>query len=170
MDFAELNRDCLYDLKLKMQFLATENIRQIKLPELARETKGRPALIEISQPLETERAPEIRETNIGAQRSQFDGRVEGKRSALRGKAVERVAVEMVAVGWVCWPIGIGVVRRDYPDYPAWLRYAMKLAHERHDVGNMLDHMAANDLVKFVVRERIGQDAQVVNDVSLGARV
>jgi hypothetical protein len=34
---------------------------------------------------------------------------------------------------------------------------MKLAYEGHNVGNMLDHMAAYDLVKFIVAERIWQD-------------
>ena len=44
----------LHNLKLKLQFLATKNIRQIELPKFSREAKSGPALVEIGQPLKTE--------------------------------------------------------------------------------------------------------------------
>jgi urease gamma subunit len=43
---------------------------------------------------------------------------------------------------------------------------MKLAHKRHNVGNVLDYVAANDLIEFVIAEGIRQNAQVVNHVGV----
>ena len=56
------------------------------------------------------------------------------------------------------------------DQSAGFCYAMQFADERHDIRDVLDHMAANDLIKFVISERIRQHAEIVNDVCVGARV
>ena len=76
-----LLRRLLHDFELEIQFLATKDCRQIKLPELSREAEGGPTLIEINQKLHAQRAPEIRETNVRGQRFQLSGRVERKRCA-----------------------------------------------------------------------------------------
>lgn len=52
----------------------------------------------------------------------------------------------------------------------WFSNAVKFANERHDVRNVLDHVATNDLVKFVVAEWIRQHAEIVKDVSIGTRI
>ena len=77
---------------------------------------------------------------------------------------------MVSVGWIRWPIGICVVRRNDFYQSAGFSYAVKLADERHDVGDVLDYVTTNDLIKFVIAERIREDTQVVNDVRVRPRV
>ena len=56
----------LHNLKLKMQFLAAEDVREIELPELSRKTKSGPALVEVGYPFETQHAPKICQADIGA--------------------------------------------------------------------------------------------------------
>ena len=127
-------------------------------------------MIEIGEPFKTDRAPEICKTHVCAERSQLDGSIKRKRSALGHEAGERVAVEMVAMSWIGRPIRIRVVRRYYFYQPRRLSYAMKLADKRHNVGNVLDYVAANDLIEFVIAERVRQHTQVVNHVGVRPRI
>jgi hypothetical protein len=62
------------------------------------------------------------------------------------------------------------MRRDDFDQTAGFRYAMKLTDEGHYVRNVFDYVPTNDQIKFVIAERIRQDTQVMNDVSVCPRV
>ena len=73
---------------------------------------------------------------------------------------------MVSVRRVSRPVGVGIVRRDNLDDPAGFCYAVKLAHEGHHIRHVLDNVAANDLVKFIVGERIRKYAEIVDDVGV----
>ena len=48
--------------------------------------------------------------------------------------------------------------------------SMQFRDEPEYIRNMLDDVAANDLFKFVVVERIREGAEIVNDVCVAARV
>ena len=78
----------LQDLKLKMEFLAATDVRQVKLPKLSRETKRGPALVKIGQPFEPECAPEICKTDVNAHRPQFHRRIKRKWSLVWHEAGE----------------------------------------------------------------------------------
>ena len=68
-----------HNLEFKIEFLAAKDRREIELPKFSREAKRRPALIEIHQQLEAERAPEIGQTHVSGDWLEFCGRVERKR-------------------------------------------------------------------------------------------
>ena len=153
-----------------MKFLATENIRQIKLPELAREAKAGPALVEISEPFDSECSPEIGQAYVGAQWPQLNGSVERKGRTFRHEAGEGVTVEMISMSGVGGPIRIRIMRRHNLYQTRWFGYAMKFADKRHDIGDVLDHVTANDLIEFVIGEGIGKYTEVVNHVRISPRV
>ncbi len=77
---------------------------------------------------------------------------------------------MIAVRRVGRPIGIRVMRRNELYASAVFRNAVKLGDESHHVGNVFDNVVGDDEIKFVVRERIRNDSQIVNHVSRRARV
>ena len=62
------------------------------------------------------------------------------------------------------------MRSDDFDQTTWFSNSVKFANKRHYVRHVFDHMPANDLVKLIVRERIRKDSEIVNDVSMTARV
>ena len=78
----------LNGLQLKMQFLSPNHVAQIELPELAREAKRWPTLIEIDDEFQTQRAPEIRQRNVSADRFQPDLSIKGKQLTIVDEAVE----------------------------------------------------------------------------------
>ena len=47
---------------------------------------------------------------------------------------------------------------------------MQFRYEPKYVRDVLDHVTTNDLVEFIVCERIRNDAEIVNDVCVTARV
>ena len=94
------------DGELEGQLLAATDHAEIELPELSRESQLRPALVDVDQQLQTEGAPDIRQRDISANGFQPNVRVEGKELAVFDKAVERVAVEMIAMCRVSGPVGI----------------------------------------------------------------
>ncbi len=77
-----------HDLKLKVEFLAAEDIRQVELPKLPGEAKRGPALVKIGYPFETERVPEICKTDVSADRPQLYSCVKRKRRTLGHEAGE----------------------------------------------------------------------------------
>jgi hypothetical protein len=56
------------------------------------------------------------------------------------------------------------------DEATWFGNAMQFRDEAHHIGNVFDHMPTNDLVKFVVRKRIRNGAQIVNYIRLSPRI
>jgi hypothetical protein len=160
----------LDDLELEVQFLAAKDVTQVKLPELACESKRRPTLIQIRDELKPDGAPQIRQTHVDANRFQLDICVEGKEAAILHEAIKRVAVEVIAMSRVRGPVGVGVVRRDEFDSSARSGDAMKLRDEGHHIRHMLGHMATDDFVKLIIIERIRDDAEVVYHIRIGARV
>lgn len=48
--------------------------------------------------------------------------------------------------------------------------AMQLANKSHHVGKMLDYVAADDFIEFIIFEGVGQRSEVVNHIRLGARI
>src|SRR5438876_9216092 len=107
-----MNLTLLRNLKFKSQLFAAHNCAQIKLPELARETEARPALVEVYKKLQTKRPPKIRQRYVGANRFESDIRVERKELSIVDKAIEGITIEMIAVCRIRWPIGIRVMRSD----------------------------------------------------------
>src|SRR5689334_16378947 len=77
---------------------------------------------------------------------------------------------MIAVRWVGSPVGIRVMRRENFQFAAGLRDAMQLGDETDYVGHMLDYMATNNLFKLIVAEWKRKDAEIVNHVSVAARI
>src|SRR5438094_306352 len=108
----------LDNFKLELQFFAAADRAEVELPKLSRESKLRPALIEINDQLQTNRAPNVRERNVSANWLEPDVGVERKQLPILDKAVERIAVEVIAVGGIGWPIRIRVVRRKNQDAAA----------------------------------------------------
>ena len=49
-------------------------------------------------------------------------------------------------------------------------YAMKFADEGHYVGNVLNHVAANNLIEFIVGKRIRDYAKIVDDVGVATMI
>ena len=74
---------------------------------------------------------------------------------------------MIAMGGICGPIGIRTMRRYNPDAAARFRDAIKLADECDHVGHVLDDMTTDDFVELIVGERIGNVAEIMNDVGMG---
>lgn len=77
---------------------------------------------------------------------------------------------MISVGRVGGPIGIRIVRRNNLQFATGLGDAMQLSHEADYIWNMLDYMATDDLLKFVVHERIRKHPEVVDDVGMTPRI
>lgn len=48
--------------------------------------------------------------------------------------------------------------------------AMEFGNEPKYVRHVLDHVTTNDLVELIVSERIWNDAKIMNDISVTARV
>lgn len=161
MPFAVLDH-----FKFKVKLFSATDIAQIKLPELAREAKRRPVLIQIGDQLQTYRPPEVGQADIRAHRFQFDCGVERKRCALGHEACEGITVELIAMSWIGSPVRVRVMRRDNSDAAAGLRDPMQFSNEHHHVRHMLDDVTANDLIEFAIGEGIRHDAQIVNHVCL----
>src|SRR5512141_1503442 len=58
------------------------------------------------------------------------------------------------------------MRRGNHDVTTGLSNAVQLRYERHHVGYMLGDVPADDGVEFVVREGIGDGAEIMNHVSV----
>ena len=58
------------------------------------------------------------------------------------------------------------MRRENLQNTAGPRDAMQLVYETKHIGNMLDHVTTNDLIEFVVSERIWTRAEIVNHVCM----
>jgi hypothetical protein len=77
---------------------------------------------------------------------------------------------MVLMGRIRCPIGVRTVRGN--DLYAAARFgdAVQLADKRHYVGNVLNNVTAYDLVKLVIGKRIGEHAQIVNNIGVSTRI
>src|SRR5437870_5056730 len=124
------------DFELKTKFFAATDRAEIELPKLSRESELRPALIEVDEQLQTNHAPNIRQRNISANRLEPHVCVKRKELPVFDKAIERITVEVIAVGRIGGPIRIRIVRRDDQNAAAGLSNAMKLGDESHDIGNV----------------------------------
>lgn len=80
-----------------MQFFATENRREIKLPKFSSEAKCRPVLVKVCDPLQADRLPEVCERDIGANWSEFQRGVKRKGRTLGDEAAKRITVEVIAM-------------------------------------------------------------------------
>ena len=141
---------------------------EVKLPKLSEEPEGAPILIKVGYEFQADRSPKISQAYVRSNGTKLDRSVERKRSALGHEAGERITIEVITMRRIGGPVRVCVMRRDdlYP--AAGFRNAMKLAHERHYIGNVFDDVAANDSIKFVVSEWIGHDAKIVDDVGVRA--
>src|SRR4051812_45655986 len=102
-----------HDFKFEIEFFPAADRRQIELPKLSREAKGRPALVEINNELQAQRAPDICQTHVRPYRSEFSGGVKRKRCARRNETGERIAVEVIAMSWISCPVRIRIMWREY---------------------------------------------------------
>ena len=81
-NFRECRPDkLLHNFEFEVEFLTTQNTREVELPKLSREPPRRPALIEIDNKLDAQRTPEIGEAHVRRQRFQLRARVKRKRRA-----------------------------------------------------------------------------------------
>src|ERR1041384_1620998 len=64
------------------------------------------------------------------------------------------------------------MRSDYVDATARFGNAIQLSDKGHDVRHMFRDVTADDLIKFVIRKRVRNDAEIMNHVSMafGVRV
>ena len=74
---------------------------------------------------------------------------------------------MVPVRWVVSPVGVGVMRRQQPDPAAGSGDAVKLADKRDHIRHMLDDVIRDNQLKLIIRKRIRQFPEIVNDVGTG---
>lgn len=74
---------------------------------------------------------------------------------------------MISMRRISGPVGIGVVRSDDLEPAAWLGNAVKLGNKSHYVRDVLNHMAADYLVEFVVSKRIRHYSQIVDHIRMG---
>src|SRR5215471_11333067 len=126
--------------KFELEFFAAHDVAEIELPELAGETEAGTSLIQIHNELNTQRAPEICQRNVGAHRFQPNFGIKSKDLSFLYKAIKRVAVEMIAMSRVRRPIGVRIVRRGYENPPARFGNPVELRDESHDVRHMLGNM------------------------------
>jgi len=77
---------------------------------------------------------------------------------------------MVPMGWIGGPVRICVVRSDDLNAPTGSGNSMQLTNECHHVGDVFNDVSADDQIKFVVWEWIWQNAEVVNNIGVAARV
>src|SRR5687767_7971025 len=77
---------------------------------------------------------------------------------------------MVAMGGIGGPVRIGVMRGHDPYSTPGFGDPVQLRNEGHHVRYVLYHVAADDFVKLVVGERIGYDAEVVDDIGISPRI
>src|SRR6267143_2800505 len=119
-------------------------------------------LIEVCYPLQSHSAPKIRQRYVGRDGSQFYCRIERKRCAVGHEAGEGITIEMVSMSRIRRPVGVCAVRRNHLYAPARSGNAVQFADKRHDIGNVLDDVTADDLVEFVVGKGIGYNAKIVN--------
>lgn len=61
-------RCCFNSFEFEMKFFASEDVAQVELPELARETQRRPTLIQVGDELKTQGTPEVGERNVSTNR------------------------------------------------------------------------------------------------------
>ena len=148
----------LQNFKLKMEFLTTKDVRQVKLPKLPGEAKSRPALVKVGYPFETQHSPKICQTDVGPHWAQLNSCIKRKGSSIGHEAGEGITIEMVSVCWIGSPIGVRIMWRHDFYQTRGFGYSMKLAHKRHDIRNVFNHVAANDKVKFIVGKRIRQNS------------
>ena len=161
-----LDHSGFLNLKLKLKLFTTDQCAQIELPKLSGEAERGPPLIEIDDELKSYGSPKIRERDVSPNRLQLYFCVEWEKLTIVDEAVERVAVEVITVGWVAGPIRVRVMRRDDRDARAGFRNSIKLSHQRHHIGNVFKHVAANNLIEFIVRERIRNNAEIVNHIGM----
>src|SRR2546423_1691242 len=158
---------CFFDSKLKLEFLAATDCAEIELPKFSGESKPRPTLIEIDNQLQTNHPPDIRERNISANRLESDVCVEGEKLPVFDKAIKGIAVEVIAVCRIGCPIGVRIVRGDDQNSATRPGDAMKLGDKRHHIRHMLSDVTANDVVELVIRKRIRNRSEIVNDICMG---
>src|SRR5882724_1033986 len=96
----------LYYFEFKVQFFASHNIREIKLPKLSCEPQRRPTGVQICEPFNSQGAPKISQAHICANGLQFQVGIKGKRCQLRHEAGERIAIEMITMSGISSPVGI----------------------------------------------------------------
>lgn len=59
------------------------------------------------------------------------------------------------------------MRCDKLDAPARPGDSVKLGDESHHIGNVLDYVAADDFIEFVIGERIRYDSQIMYYIGIG---
>jgi len=156
-----------HNFELELKFFAATDRTQVKLPELSGESEARPVLIDIHEQLQANHPPHIRQWNVSAHRFKPHVGVERKELPVFDKAIEWVAVEVIAVRGIGGPVRVRVMRRYDLNAPSRFGDPMKFGDKGHDVGNMFSDVAADDSVKLVVSKRIRDWAQIVNDIGVG---
>jgi len=123
-------------------------------------------LIQVNDEFQTDGPPQIRQRNISADWFQFYVGVERKKLAVVDEAIEGIAVEMVAVRRIGGPVGVGVMRRDDRNAAAAFCDAIEFGDESHYIGYMLGDVAADNLVEFIIGERIWNRSEIVNYIGM----
>lgn len=157
----------LHDLKLKTKFLAAKNVGEVELPKLSREAHRGPMLVKVGDEFHSEKAPELGETYVSTHWPKFDHGIEREGCVIGHEAGKGIAVEMILMSRICGPIRIRIVGRDDFYQTRRLGYAMKLANKGHYVRHVFNNVTTDDLVKFVIRKRIGNRSEVVDNIRVG---
>jgi hypothetical protein len=127
-------------------------------------------LIDVHEELQTDSPPEVCQSHVDTERSQLRLRIKRKGSTVWHEAGKGITVEVVSVCGIGGPIRIGMMGCDNLDSPPRLRDPVQLVNEAKDVRDMLDNVATDNFVKFIVTKRIRKDSQIMNDIGLCARV
>jgi hypothetical protein len=90
--------------------------------------------------------------------------------AAREKIIERVGIQMPAMGRIAERIDVGVVWRQKENGPAGLCNAMKLFHGGNDIAHVLDQMLATNLVEGTITERKVPVIEMTDHVGAGRRI
>ena len=96
----------LHNVEIKAQLLTANDAVEVKLPKLPRKPPCGPALVEIYHEFQAKRAPEIGQRDINPPWLQPHFRVERKELPVIDEAIERVTVEMIAMGRISRPVRV----------------------------------------------------------------
>lgn len=77
---------------------------------------------------------------------------------------------MVTVGGIVSPVRIRVVRSEEPDTAAAAGDAVELGYKSHDVRHVLGDVIGDDEIEFVIRERVRDVAEVMDNIGGSSRV
>src|ERR1044071_8003498 len=118
----------LHNFELKPKLFSAEDGGEVELQEFSGEAQSRPSLVQVNQKFDTQRTPEIGQTHVSSNWSQFDVGVEGKRCLIPNKASQRITVEVISMSRIRCPVRICIVWSNNLQTSAGFSNSMKFGY------------------------------------------